>query len=335
MKISRNDPCPCGSGEKYKKCCLGNEQTPAPPEVLEDVFAGLRQALEGKEFNSIEEANVFLANNVRQQSQDRLNDFDGLSSEQMHRFLHFPFDSDELIIFPAHLVKEPEAPILTLFRLCAEEIGVSGLKPTVKGNLPRKFCRDAALTYWGEEVHNEKTRYGNINSEEDFFELHVTRVVAEMAGLIRKYRGKFILSRDCRQILQEKGFAGIYPRLFQAYAQQFNWAYRDGYPELGFIQQSFLFTLFLLHRHGDKWKPDSFYADRFLQAFPIILDEIEPSPYQKPEETVRSCYNLRTLENFVGFLGLAELEKTSKERFASPFRVKKLPLLDAVVKFRG
>ena len=21
--IARNDPCPCGSGEKYKKCCLG------------------------------------------------------------------------------------------------------------------------------------------------------------------------------------------------------------------------------------------------------------------------------------------------------------------------
>ena len=24
-KIGRNDPCPCGSGKKYKKCCLKNE----------------------------------------------------------------------------------------------------------------------------------------------------------------------------------------------------------------------------------------------------------------------------------------------------------------------
>jgi hypothetical protein len=23
-KLGRNDPCPCGSGKKYKKCCLGN-----------------------------------------------------------------------------------------------------------------------------------------------------------------------------------------------------------------------------------------------------------------------------------------------------------------------
>lgn len=22
MRVGRNDPCPCGSGKKYKKCCL-------------------------------------------------------------------------------------------------------------------------------------------------------------------------------------------------------------------------------------------------------------------------------------------------------------------------
>jgi methionyl aminopeptidase len=25
VKLGRNDPCPCGSGQKYKKCCLGKE----------------------------------------------------------------------------------------------------------------------------------------------------------------------------------------------------------------------------------------------------------------------------------------------------------------------
>ena len=24
-KIGRNDPCPCGSGKKYKKCCGANQ----------------------------------------------------------------------------------------------------------------------------------------------------------------------------------------------------------------------------------------------------------------------------------------------------------------------
>jgi preprotein translocase subunit SecA len=25
-KVGRNDPCPCGSGKKYKKCCLAREE---------------------------------------------------------------------------------------------------------------------------------------------------------------------------------------------------------------------------------------------------------------------------------------------------------------------
>jgi SEC-C motif-containing protein len=32
MKTGRNDPCPCGSGKKYKKCCLA-EQTPESPSA--------------------------------------------------------------------------------------------------------------------------------------------------------------------------------------------------------------------------------------------------------------------------------------------------------------
>jgi hypothetical protein len=31
-KIGRNDPCPCGSGKKYKKCCSGRKDS-LPPEV--------------------------------------------------------------------------------------------------------------------------------------------------------------------------------------------------------------------------------------------------------------------------------------------------------------
>ncbi len=29
MSVSRNDPCPCGSGKKYKKCCLRQDENAA------------------------------------------------------------------------------------------------------------------------------------------------------------------------------------------------------------------------------------------------------------------------------------------------------------------
>jgi len=28
MKVGRNDPCPCGSGKKYKKCCIQERHKP-------------------------------------------------------------------------------------------------------------------------------------------------------------------------------------------------------------------------------------------------------------------------------------------------------------------
>lgn len=45
-KINRNAPCPCGSGLKFKKCCLGKETSEQPGQLLER----LRKA-EGELFN--------------------------------------------------------------------------------------------------------------------------------------------------------------------------------------------------------------------------------------------------------------------------------------------
>jgi len=332
--IGRNDPCPCGSGLKYKKCCLGREEEPADTGGPKGVFAEIHQALEGRQFASLEEANAFLADFSRQRNRQGREDFAGLSPEQMGRILYHPFDSPDIVTFPEVLAEEPTAPILTLFGLLVDAIGEQGLKPTAKGNLPRAFCREAALACWGEDLHRERTRFGNINKEEDFFELHVTRLVAELAGLVRKYRGRFILGRDCRNLLEKHGMAGVYPQLLRAYVEKFNWSYRDGYPELGFIQQAFLFTLYLLQRHGGSWLPHLFYEDAFLRAFPMVLDEVPPDAFFGPEKTVRSCYTLRTLENFAGYLGLAEVEPTGKDRYELQFRVKKRPLLDAAIIFK-
>lgn len=36
VKVGRNEPCPCGSGRKYKKCCLGRPG--AEPRRVGDLF---------------------------------------------------------------------------------------------------------------------------------------------------------------------------------------------------------------------------------------------------------------------------------------------------------
>ncbi|MDX1252068.1 MAG: SEC-C domain-containing protein [Gammaproteobacteria bacterium] len=331
--VGRNDPCPCGSGKKFKHCCLGKEDNTASRHGAASASESLRKALEGQQFSSLEEAQAFVARHTQQQNRRLRDEFHGLSPEQMHRILNLPFASPELVRIPEVLDTIPTAPILRLFSLLTDAIGEQGLKATAKGNLPRTFCREAALAYWDKQTYQERTRFGGINREEDFADLHVTRLVAELAGLVRKYKGRFILSRDCRRLLAGDGLAAVYPRLFRTYVEQFNWAYRDGYPELRFVQSAFLFTLYLLTRYGDTWRPQVFYEEAFLRAFPMVLDEVPPTSLITPDETVRSCYTRRTLVHFAGFLGLAAVEPVSDKLLRREYRVKALPLLGEAVRF--
>lgn len=36
MSIERNSPCPCGSGKKYKKCCLIRAEMDAQAQVMKE-----------------------------------------------------------------------------------------------------------------------------------------------------------------------------------------------------------------------------------------------------------------------------------------------------------
>ena len=39
-QVGRNDPCPCGSGKKYKKCCLSTKESLPPAEGAPEMSAG-------------------------------------------------------------------------------------------------------------------------------------------------------------------------------------------------------------------------------------------------------------------------------------------------------
>jgi hypothetical protein len=318
---------------KYKKCCAGKQegaaQTAGPGAVMEE----LRELLQGQNFASIEEANAFMRQHMQLRNLAPIVDFHGLSSEQMHRLLYFPFDTPQLVSFPPRLATPPEAPILTLFKLLADGIGEQGLKTTATGNLPRNFCREAQQAYLDEEEYQKRSRYGALRTETDFGEMHVTRVVAEQAKLVRKYSGKFILTKEGEKVLAEPEQPALYPRLLRAYAEEFNWGYQDRYGEMPFFQQSFLFTLYLLTKYGGDWKSNSFYQDAFLGAFPDLASQVPPmGSYASSETVVRRCYSLRCLERFACFMGLAKMERPA-DRFAEEFKLRKLPLLDQVVQF--
>lgn len=335
-KTGRNDPCPCGSGLKYKRCCLDNTPAPHPGGPATAAIEELEQAIGDREFGSTEALQAFLDSFQFQRNHRRFEDFRGLSADQMRQLLHFPLESPDVLQISNVLESEPDAPLAQLFGLLAEAIGGKGLKPTAKGNFPRNPCREIMQAWLGEDGYADYTRFGGINREDDAPELHVTRVVAELAGFVRKYRGRFILSRPARAMLAATGQRELYPQLFRTYASEFNWAYRDRYPDAPIVQQGWGFTAYLLSIDGHQPQPATFYADAFHRAFPAIDHELEDDLlYRSPEELLRRLYTTRALERFAGFTGIATVRDDANDILTRPqtTTVQAAPLLGRLINF--
>lgn len=339
VKVGRNDPCPCGSGKKYKKCCIDQAQAPSVKTATGGMIAAemelsdLQQAMQEREFSSIEEMDAFIQDYDQKQNRTPLDDFEGLSPEQMYKLQNLTFESPEIVEFPTVLDNPPSAPVVTLFEILVEAIGEDGLKPTSTGNLPRKLVQDAAMACWGEERYRKHTQYASIRSETDFYELYFTRLIAELAGLIRKYKGKFILSRECRKLLKQGGMRVVYPILLRVHAQEFNWAYWDNFPETSYIQELFGYTLYLLDRYGDQWRENTFYEDAFMRAFPLAMKHVEAPLAELIEMTNRGMYTQRCLRRFCEFTGLVESDRKPDELFMGVYKLRKTPLFDDAVRF--
>jgi len=328
MKTGRNSPCPCGSGKKYKQCCIAN---PGSAQAIADEIADFSTE---RPFSTLEEINAFAKQQMDQRNQTRLDEFCGLSPDQMSHLLYAPFDSPETIRFSTGPASVRHTEIMQIFIPLVEAIGESGLKTTAKGNLPLKFCKAMAEQLQQTDDGTRLRRLGGISSEVDLDVLHCTRLVAQLAGFIRKYRGKFVLTKKCRKMLVSENYGDIYLELFKAYTTEFNWGFRDAYPEAVIVQHSFLYTLFLLASFGDTQRPQQFYEEKFLAAFPMAMEMFPETSYSTAEDEARRCYFLRSMERFTVFFGLAELNLKSRKLYQEKCGVVKSELLDQLISFK-
>jgi hypothetical protein len=366
----RNDPCPCGSGKKYKHCCL--RRPGGVPRVLDDVpppgalqaawdDAGeaseaaafselLRDAMNERSFGSLAEAQDFVESFTLRHNHEPVPGFDGLNPEQMQALLYAPTSSPEVLRIAESLSTTPRAPLLAWFHLIAGALGEKGVRATQKGNLPRGLCRDALRVAQGDpEVYGPfrfEPEPGTLRGEEDAFELHEARVVAREAGLLRLYRGRWTLTKRARAALAAGDDGAIYLRLFDARARRIDWRYTTLYDDLDMLQPAWPFLVRLLQRYGDQGRSTSFYVDALLEAFPAFeeeaLDRMDPwvLQFDDPIETTLSMLRHRmrflTMERFARPLGLITL----KPGVAGPERpwdrgwiVEATPLAYEVVRF--
>ncbi|MCC5885602.1 MAG: SEC-C domain-containing protein [Gammaproteobacteria bacterium] len=337
-KIGRNDPCPCGSGLKYKRCCASNGNTIGGRDDQSNDLSPEIQAmideLKTRDYASLEEAQAAAQLAMRSHASNPIDDFVGLTLNQMHGVLYRPFDSPDLLTWPDPLGVSPDGEAIELACGLAEALGSEGVKRTAKDNLPRQLCREL-LARW-QRIDGEDRHFApeTLQSELDYGLLHRVRLTMEFGGLIRKYRGRFLLTRNGRDRFERHGAAGLYPALLRAYVGKLNWGYDDGMPEVPMLQHSFLFTLHLFGQLGDTWRPTTFYADALLRAFPPLILDFVDDRFFTAEEKFYRAYALRTLTRFAAPFGLIEFAPQDADDFRSPRQVRRRPLLEEVVQFR-
>ncbi|OOC09224.1 hypothetical protein [Thioalkalivibrio halophilus] len=312
-----------------------------PP--VDDIRRAVEQMMNTGQAPIREAVEQIIAEEVAAFEAEGIDDFHGLNSDQMHRLLYHPFDSPELVTFGDGLRERPDSPAFRLLEVIAEACRGNGIKLTPKGNLPRAIVSEAREALDESGFAYRRSFYpGTIRNEEDLDELHALRVVADIGRFTRKYRGRLKLVRAVEKQFDTGDWAGLFTRLLRVYCQEFNWAYRDGYPELPIVQMSFLFTLYLLHVHGHEPRPVSWYEVQFLNAFPMAESEVneQPSywdrdPATYAERQAKKAWSLRSIERFACFFGLVTLEAAPETRDPlapmGDYRVRALPLLDQAI----
>lgn len=267
----------------------------------EQIEAALRKA----NAKTPEEAQSVVNEVMRASNRAPVDDFHGLTPEEMGALLYAPFDSPGVLQVPTRIENEPSAIVVTLLTSMLKGIG-DGVRATAKmQNLPRTVVVTAADALIARS-DGQYPVYRKVRNETDFLELHGVRIAAELGGLIQLKSGRFTLTDKCRQLQDDGGIAALYPALLKSWAREFSWAYLDGYDEMPTIQQGALFSLYLLSRYGGEFRPADFYADAFSKAFPMVLEETQDSRFDSAADQARRAYRLRTFDRFAVLFGLAE-----------------------------
>ncbi len=254
--------------------------------------------------------------------------------------LEDPFEATDVLVFADVLARAPRAPVTALLGPLFEALLESPAKATASGYLPPGLCATIERRVYEEHgVLPFERQRPKVTSESAFMSLHVARLVATFAGLMRKHRGTFQLTRKGRASFERHGLAGVYPALLRTYATRLEWSSLDGFPRVPIVQASFAFALVLLVRFGHSTRPATFYVERWLRAFPGIEDVFEPlvpvTTAGRSRVDARGqfehCFRGRVLERFFAYFGLAEVRAEPRGRSVS---VRATPLLHDVVALR-
>ncbi len=332
MKIQRNQPCPCGSGKKYKHCCIHNKD-----KQQSDIHDEIAHILAMNPNLTIDELNLVLASKMEKINNQSNPDFCGLSPTQMQNWLNAPF-AEKVAVQISAPDDLSSSPVMEYLRLIVEEAmqNEGKFKATSAGNLPTKIVKQASelLPNFAVSVHNTHPSICHYtgSNETKFNALHYTRLLAELAGIIYLRSGHYHVKKTAQKEYQKHGLQAFFKPMLEAATQQFNWHYFDAIEFGDNLQVFWLFMLWRLQSHSD--------IDQLTQemaiAFPDLLNEAAPTYLETPVAALNHVMTVRFIERFLEYWGFITLEPSLGSPMGARGKARKVviyPLLHESFKF--
>ena len=287
-------------------------------KVMDELFVRVSDVLD-REFPQVDaEARAKMA--VETANNTALDDFCGLSPDQMHKSIYGPFGPDSPVRF-CHDVDNETLDQIPFLRLTEELLHIiernGFLKLTAKlGALPRKVVQELySKKFITEEfIESGAVRLLGESDSTALWSLHQNTVLSR---IVTVNRGKMTLSKDGRRLLEYRYRPELFHRLFQTFTLSNSWASADRYTDFPIAQLGWGFSIYLLLRFGQEPRPVSFYAEKYLKAFPTMLKYIRPITRNSPIIDFINCYETRTYHRFLEWFGMIRYmsERSVYERY--------------------
>jgi hypothetical protein len=303
--------------------------------IINPIFRNIAEQFDQKGFSTIEEmqAHANFVMNKHNNSPDPV--LGGLTPHQVYRLINLKWDdADFPIKFKDNLSYEDvkDAPLFHNATALMQELLLRKNEntATATGNLSRKTVMAMLDTFKidGEYIKAVLAMSKTVN-EYDVVPVWTTRIVCQQAGLIRKYKNKFIVTKRGAELLKSENSGKLYHLLFLTYLRKFNIGFYDRLPDIDGIQHTIGYTIYHLNRLAkNKASFDNIYCKIILPAVFKELQAVE-TDYLKSSWIVKH----RVIEP-LEYAGLLDCHREKIKLFPEVISLKISPLFRNFVSFR-
>jgi len=233
-----------------------------------------------------------------------VNDFQGLSPQQMSDLVYKDWGENIISINPQKL-DGSDVPFIQQIRYFINLVNdAKEIKLTKAGYLPPSIVKDI---YSQRFISDMMIELGTtkLTKETDVDNIVIMKIICIKVGLIKKQHNKISLTHNAIKKMSSNDF---FNKIFEIAFKKFNWAYFDPFDDEPIGQFGNNYTLYLLHKYGDKWKKDDSYADLYFKAFPEF--KLNDDGYRSLE----IIYIVRTFRNILRLFGFIEYENKKIEK---------------------